>query len=190
MASNSGDTGIKALLDSLQALYAKMSALIINKRINSYRKEGGAQLDTEILSALYDIVEKTPAAQSPRADNGDGRPATEAEGASTGESHRSPEVRQPGTAPATQHSDLSNHLHTNLSKTADSEHLGAKLKTSAWDHIHTSLRYVREGNAELARMHAGLANEALHQASHHMSDTEYVELKTAVLEELQKLRGY
>lgn len=65
MASNSGDTGIKALLDSLQALYAKMSALIINKRINSYRKEGGAQLDTEILSALYDIVEKTPAAQSP-----------------------------------------------------------------------------------------------------------------------------
>lgn len=191
MAPGSDDSWIKNLLDSLQALYSKLSVLILDRRIKSYRKESSSHKDTQLLSALYDIVEKTPA-PAPETDavNADSRPAAQADGSNSGVSNRAPDVKPSNAPPAMSHTDLSNHLHTNLSKRSDSGHLAVKLKASAWDHIHTSLRYVREGKADLARMHADLANEALQQASHHMTDEEYIELKTSLLAELQKLRDY
>ena len=186
MAPKPSDSWIKTLLDSLQQLYTKLSALILNQRMNSHRKDKGAPLDDRLLSTLYDIVEKIPGAEnsqeaaakpasfmqddSPRSDVPDGGRQT----------------RQSDTQPARMHADLSNHLHTSLSKASDSGHLGEKLKESAWDHIHTSLRHARDGKKDLAKMYADLAKEALQQVSHHLSDEEYTQLKTAVLEELQK----
>lgn len=188
MASNPGDSWIKALLDSLQALHSKLSVLILNRRIDSYRKDSGHHLDKQILSTLYDIAENTPKPENLKTGAEDTRLVNQAGGMVPGDSNRAPGVKQSNAPPAIPHSDLSSHLHTNLSKTSDSGHLGEKLKASAWDHIHTSLRYVRQGKADLAKMYADLANEALQQASHHMTDDEYIVMKTSILEELQKLR--
>lgn len=188
MAPNSGDGWIKTLLDSLQTLYSKLSVLILNRRMNTYRKESSSQLDKQILSALFDIVEKTPEPQSLKTDSDALKPEAQADRLIAGNSKGAPQVKVSNAPAATLPNDLSSHMHSNLSKTSDSKHLGEKLKSSAWDHIHTSLRYVREGNTDLAKMYAGLANEALQQASHHMTDEAYIELKTSVLEELQKLR--
>ena len=185
MAPGSGDSWTKTLLDSLQALYSKLSVLILNRRMDSYRKESSQYLDKQILTTLYDIVEKTPKSDNLKADAGDVGPVTQP---ATGASNRAAKVQQHSAPTATSYTDLSSHLHTSLSKSSDSGHLREKLKSSAWDHIHTSLSYVRQGNPDLAKMHADLANEALLQVSHHMSDEENIELKSKVLEELQKLR--
>jgi len=184
MAPNSDDSWLKKLMDSLQVLYSRLSTLILNRRMERYRKERSVHLDKQILTALHDIFEKTSNPENLQAGADNGGP----EELVSRESNTDPKAKRSNAAAAASHSDLSSHLHSNLSKSSDSGHLGEKLKASAWDHIHTSLRTAREGKSDLAKMHAGLANEALRQASHHMTDEEYIELKTSILEELQKLR--
>lgn len=186
MASNTGDTWIKSLMDSLQTLYSKLSLVILNQRMHSYRKANGAVVDKEILSTLYDMVEKTPAGKNSGSAVSDARPVTETDGLTSGVRKTGSDFKQRAAAPEMVHKDLSNHLHKNT----DSENLGAKLSASAWDHIHASLRYLREEKPDLAKMHAGLANEALQQASHHLTDETYTELKSSIMTELQKLREH
>lgn len=186
MASNTGDSWIKTLLDSLQSLYTKLSFVILNRRIHSYRKESGAVMDKQILSTLFDIVEKTPGGKNSKSVASEATPVTETDGLTSDDQKTGSEIKQRNAAPEMLHKDLSNHLH----KSSDSGNLGSKLRASAWDHIHTSLRYVREEKPDLAKMHAGLANEALQQASHHMTDEQFTELKTSIMAELQKLREH
>ena len=173
MTSNTDGNSIKVLLASLLALYSRLSALILNQRMTSYRKGDSALLDKQILAALYDIVEKTPAPETPDHQVSGGGSAAQADKVISDVSNR----------------DVAIKAHATLSRMPSSIHLGEKLSVSAWDHIRTSLRYVHEKNIGLAKMHADLANEALKQASHYMTDEEYIELKVSVLEELQKLSG-
>jgi hypothetical protein len=187
MASNSGDTWIKALLDSLQALLSKLSVLILNRRMGSYRKEGAAPHDRQILSALYDMVDKTSAPQDPTSIADDTANAVQTGDRSSGVSSSASGKTERNTVSETLQTDLSNHLRRSRSNASDAKSFGVKLKTAVWDHIHTSLRYTRQGNVDLAKMHADLAGEALQQASHHMTDEEYIEFKASILEELKKL---
>jgi len=190
MTSNTDGNSIKVLLASLLAFYSRLSALILNHRMTSYRKGDSALLDKQILAALYDIVEKTPAPETPDHPAGGTGSAAQADAVISDVSNRDAAINGRHLASSeTPQKELSNRLHATLSRTPGAIHLGEKLSVSAWDHIHTSLRYVREKNASLAKMHADLANEALQQASHYMTDEEYIELKVSVLEELQKLRG-
>ena len=186
MASNTGDTWFKSLLDSLQSLYSKLSFVILDRRIHSYRRDNGAVVDKEILSKLFDMVEKTPASDNSGNAASEAGPEKEMDGLPTGARKTDSGINPRNAAPEMAYKDLSNHLH----KSADSANLGTRLRASAWDHIHTSLRYVREEKPDLAKMHAGLANEALQQASRHLTDEEYTTLKTSIMDELQKLREH
>ncbi|MCP5446275.1 MAG: hypothetical protein H6964_04655 [Chromatiaceae bacterium] len=186
MTSNTGDTWIKSLLDSLQSLYSKLSFVIIDRRIHSYRKESTVVVDKDILAKLLEMVEQTPARKASGSAVNDAKPAAETNGLTAGVRKTGSDIQQHSAAPEMVYKDLSNHLH----KAADSDSLGARLKTSAWDHIHTSMRYLREENPDLAKMHAGLANEALAQAAHHLTDEAYAELKSSIMAELQKLRTH
>lgn len=190
MSSITDHSSIKTLLDSLQALYMRLSAQDLKERMTSYRKGDSALLDKQILSALYSVVEQTPVAEVRNGQVAESGSVTSADEGLT-DPQEAQAVAKEGSvkAPETPQKDLSNRLHSTLSRSSGSIHLGEKLRVSAWDHIRTSLRYVREKNPDLAKMHADLANEALQQASHYMTDDEYIELKAAVLDELQKLRG-
>jgi hypothetical protein len=190
MTSNTDGNSIKVLLASLLGLYSRLSALILNQRMTSYRKGDSALLDKQILAALYDIVEKTPAPETPDHQVSGGGSAAQADKVISDVSNRDVAIKaRHVTSSETPQKGPSNRLHATLSRMPSSIHLGEKLSVSAWDHIRTSLRYVHEKNVGLAKMHADLANEALKQASHYMTDEEYIELKVSVLEELQKLSG-
>lgn len=192
MASDTGGTWSKALLESLQQLYSKLSVMIVNRRMESYRKESGAHLDKEILSALYQIVDETPVSQNPKPGAVEGTESGQPDQVRLTERSKSFGQKQASStsAPAATFTDLSNHMHASLSSNSETHPLGERLKASAWEHIHTALRYVREEKPDLAKMHANLAQEALQQASHHMTEEAYVELKRSVLEELGKLRTH
>ena len=53
---------------------------------------------------------------------------------------------------------------------------GHKLVQSALDHLHTSVRYAKAGDAEAAHVHADIMNSALREAANYASETEYREL--------------
>ena len=176
-------------MDSLLALFSRLSTVILNKRMSAYRKGDSALVDNQILSTLYDIVEKTPAPENVQEQAAEVASVTQAEASvSNFPTQNSAGKVSSVVSPETPHKELSNRLRANQSRLSDSKHLGEKLSISVWDHIRTSLRYAREKNAGLAKMHADLANEALQQASRYMTDDEYIELKTSVLAEIQKQR--
>lgn len=63
-------------------------------------------------------------------------------------------------------------------KSSSIEHpcMGDKLKNSAWEHIHCTIRYAKQGNIALAKLHADIAGHAIEEAAHFMKDEEYSEL--------------
>ena len=72
-------------------------------------------------------------------------------------------------------------------KTSD-PYLGEKLKDSTWSHIHAAQLQARQGNIINAKLHAGIANDALKEAAHYMSDKDYKDLcdeVTAIFKNLE-----
>jgi hypothetical protein len=64
---------------------------------------------------------------------------------------------------------------------------GHKLVQSALDHLHTSIRYAKAGDAEAARLHADIMNSALKEAGNYASENEYRELVSILDKELNRL---
>ena len=60
MSSDKDNNSLKTLLDTLQTLFSRVSTLNLTRRMMSHRKSDSALLDKQILSALYEVVEKTP----------------------------------------------------------------------------------------------------------------------------------
>lgn len=52
-------------------------------------------------------------------------------------------------------------------------YLGEKLKESTWSHIHAAQLHARQGNKINAKLHAGIANEALKEAANFMTENDY-----------------
>ena len=62
--------------------------------------------------------------------------------------------------------------------------LGEKLKTSAWEHTHSAIRLAHQGEFSKAKLHADLANSAVHELGHYMSEADFIAFKRAVKAEL------
>ena len=189
MTTNSNDGALTTLLTSLQALFSRLSLLILNRRIGTYRRDGIVNKDSELLSTLYQILDSTPAVDNTEHRRNGEKGISAVEVVTEVAQYKIP-ANAEGVVEAagTQFTDLSNRLHATHSKSSDATHLGEKLGISTKEHIRTALRYVREQNPELAKMHADLANEALQQAAHYLSDEAYIELKSSVLAEIRKLQ--
>ena len=65
--------------------------------------------------------------------------------------------------------------------------MGEKLKYSTWSHIHTSTLQARQGNLSNAKMHAKIANNALKEAVHYMSEEDYKVFCNEVAKEFEEL---
>lgn len=67
--------------------------------------------------------------------------------------------------------------------------MGEKLKDSIWSHTHAATLHGRQGNVSNAKLHAKIANDALKEAAHYMSEKDYKVLCDEVaisLKELEK----
>jgi hypothetical protein len=64
---------------------------------------------------------------------------------------------------------------------------GNKLIQSIWDHLHSSIRSAKAGDAETARLHAGIMDNALREAANYVSEEEYQELVQSLGNELSGL---
>ena len=82
---------------------------------------------------------------------------------------------------------LARHFKKSARKKESDQYMGEKLKTSTWTHIHTALMQARNGQATTAKLHADIANQALKEAAHYMSEQDYKAFFAEVETELNKL---
>ena len=73
-------------------------------------------------------------------------------------------------------SDFTEYLKQKKSYSINHPFIGDKLKTSAWEHIHCTIRYARQGNVAMAKLHADIAGHAIEELAHFLKDVEYSEL--------------
>ena len=67
-------------------------------------------------------------------------------------------------------------------------HLSEKLKKSIREHINTALRFARQGDVSSAKIHANLANNALKEIAHYMSEEEYASFEAEVEKRLEEIQ--
>lgn len=83
-------------------------------------------------------------------------------------------------------SEFAKYLNQKTSSSIDHPYMGDKLKKSAWEHIHCTIRYARQGNVAMAKLHADIAGHALEEAVHFIKDEEYSELILEIEECFEK----
>jgi methyl coenzyme M reductase subunit C-like uncharacterized protein (methanogenesis marker protein 7) len=64
-----------------------------------------------------------------------------------------------------------------------------QLSKNTWLHIHAAIRNARQGKQTEARLYGELANNALKEAAHYMSEDEYLEFTSSIDNELNKLKS-
>jgi len=181
---------INALLNALQRIYARITSLLLHKRMDSYREEAGSVADHDLASLLSDHIDRLAA---PRPDN------------SGEEQHRvsgqKVQTATQNSSPGRPHADhqvsifsrtfngLGRYFKSSRTETILDPELSKKLKKSAWNHIHTALRLARQGEARTAKVHLDIASQALKEAAHYMSREEHIAFTVEVEEKLGEITG-
>ena len=78
----------------------------------------------------------------------------------------------PNTNSLVSNDGLAKQLDNHATSNKYHETLSAKLKNHSWEHIHSALRFARQGDKHNAYLHAQLAGECLHQAMHFLPENE------------------
>jgi len=55
-------------------------------------------------------------------------------------------------------------------------YIGNKLKESVWEHIHSTIRYARQGDVDTAKLHSKIAANALEESGHYLNNEDYSDL--------------
>jgi hypothetical protein len=172
--------GLQALLDSLLSLYSQVFSRLLDSRMGSQRESAAPRDAIPIEDLLEEHIERTAAA-SAKADPG-----------SAGEKNveARPTPKEKRTAPIPEsgrgHSGrglfgaLSNYFGRHRSSAHIEPFMREKMRTNTLDHINKALILARQGEAEGAKIHAGLAQTAMQTAGEYMSDQEFHRFKEQV----------
>lgn len=172
-----------SLLQTLQWLRSRMLQLLFSNRIDAYHQSNHANVAHDIGEQLSGHIDKI--AQS--------------KGISPSELNCEIPSRRPRTATSSTDKkakkgkltrsfvELSSYFRTRRNGGTVNPHVADSLRDSTWEHIHTALRLAREGNICAAKLHADIANNALKEAAHHMSEEDYGAFKEKVDAQLGNL---
>jgi len=169
---------LESLLHAIAKLYSGVFATVLQERVSSYHAEASAGYDDDIGEALRTYIKQIKQHASPH-QAGVSKPASP-NGTSSEHNHAS----SPNTVSEELNNPLADYFKKNGTHTELSSPLGEKLKRSAWDHTHTAIRLAHQGDYASAKLHADLANNAIHELGHFMPDADFIAFKAAVKAEL------
>ena len=157
------------LIHALHDLFLKVSNFELVKRISSYRHKSASGLD--ISAPLSKHIDKLVVENK--------RTISQLPNAVTNRSYTEHEFQKIVSA-SSQSSrlkkkldGLARHYKKSAGKTESAQYMGERLKSSTWSHLHVASMEARRGDAVAAKIHADIANQALKEAAHYMSDEEY-----------------
>jgi len=178
--------GINRLLRDLQELYYKLSVLDLLKRMSLYHRNTSTNEAPDISTSLTKHLDKlTPISKSNRAGA-----ASTTETMSSIRPIRSDNAKQPSRQPRGIIKVVNDFIRPKKIFTRikpSDQYMGEKFKDSTWSHIHTAMLHARQGNVINAKLHAGIANDALKQAAHYLSEEDYKVLCEEVAKVFKKL---
>jgi len=85
---------------------------------------------------------------------------------------------------------LSDYLKNRKYIDSSPSRIADKLISSTWDHFHAAIREARQGKTKTAKMHVDIANYAMQEVAHFLSEEEYQNFYSDIeveVEELKKL---
>lgn len=170
------------LLDSIKRLYSRIMALHAESRARSSLNHSNTTVIQDIASPLSQVIDKLAAnATSKPVNTVD---STELEQEET--SYNRATITRENVSQA-EPGELSLHLKDTHRYSGPSQDTGDRLIQSTWEHLHASIRLARQGNAEAARLHAELTNNALNEAMHYLPESEYSQFSKEVMEALKNI---
>ncbi|MDH5473332.1 MAG: hypothetical protein OEY61_10790 [Gammaproteobacteria bacterium] len=161
------------LLGSLRELLHKVSGYGLLKRINRYHSRTASNRHVDISSSLAKHIEQLVADYKPAEHLPSDYVAPVSE--MSNHSHiRSISSLSHQLSPTGHDQDgLANHLKMSTQHEESDLYIGDRLKASTLSHIHAATLQARQGDAEKAKIHADIANQAIKEVAHYLSEEEY-----------------
>jgi len=166
---------LSGLLDDLHRLYLQVGGRLLHHRLQSSDSESAGRdvnIEGKLGRRLEDVATQ---AQVNAAVDEASVPAAEQDAAS----YRRPATRTSRGMIGGLRSKLTGGFRRSVGSQSQL-HLGEKMQASTWEHINKAQRLARLGKLESARLHAGLAENAMQTASRYMGEEEYAAFKSDV----------
>ena len=176
---------INRLLHDLKLLYFKVCDNELYRRLGIYHRLTGSNQAPDISTPMAEHLDRL--AETSKADAANTSSKTDSTVTSRRVNSAQPRKRRHRLFKSVTTYFHSKKIFTPL-KTND-PYLGDKLRDSAWSHIHAAQLQARQGNTINAKLHAGIANDALKEAAHYMSDKDYKDLCNEVTAIFKKLES-
>ncbi|MBI1422940.1 MAG: hypothetical protein GC149_05680 [Gammaproteobacteria bacterium] len=163
---------LEAILHTMAKLYSSMFAMIVHERISTYHtpcdnaEDVGVALHSYIRHIKYLSVEEPLFAAE----------VLDSElviGHANAAMAMFPGAAMPGNP-------LAEYFKKNTTYSELAPPIVEKLKSRAWEHTFSTIRYAHHGDFANAKLHADLANNAIYELSHFMTTTDYNDFKCAV----------
>ncbi|MBT8134939.1 MAG: hypothetical protein KJO03_10550 [Gammaproteobacteria bacterium] len=180
--------GISRLLYDLQQLYYRVCAIDLRKRMTLYHRHIGTNEAPDISLSLKKNLDKLTPTSNPNTVNYSSTPSTTPSKRPDKPENAKQSSKQPHVVLKAISSFISRKKIFTSMKTSD-PYMGEKLKESTWSHIHAAQLHARQGNINNAKLHAGIANNALKEAAHYMSEDDYKVLCDEVAMVFKKLES-
>ena len=177
--------GINRLLHDLKILYIKVCDNELWRRLGLYHRLTGSNHPPDISTRMAEHLDRL--AETSKADAANTSSKTASKVTSKQGNSGLPRKRRHRLFKSVTTYFHSRKIFTPL-KTND-PYLGDKLRDSTWSHIHAAQLQARQGNTINAKLHAGIANDALKEAAHYLSDKDYKDLCNEVTAIFKKLES-
>lgn len=164
--------GSNRLLHDLHMLYHRLFAIDLRKRMSFYHRHTGSNEAPDISTSLAQHIDKlAPAVKAKTVDTASTTSTLSAKRTGKPENPTPSGKQRQGVFKLVNTFTRPKKIFSSM-KTGD-PYMGEKLKESTWSHIHAAQLQARQGNIDIAKLHAGIANDALKEASHYMSEDDY-----------------
>ena len=176
---------IKKLLDAIYQLHSKIMLIVLHIRIQKHheRKHTDSSYDItkHLTKHVHHLVKKHQEATSKVTWKNSTFIVKNIPHVTTLDDYKnpySPNIINP----------LSDYLKNK--KYIDSSHsrVADKLISSTWDHFHAAIREARQGKTKTAIMHVDVANFAMKEVAHFLSEEEYQNFYSDIEVEVEELR--
>jgi hypothetical protein len=179
--------GLNRLSRALRELYYKLCDMDLHKRMNFYNRNTGTDKAPDISASLTKHTDKLAPDSKPTGPGATSTATARSSKIATKPDNAKLPNQQPGWLNKVVNSIIRPKKFT--SKITPDPYMGDKLKDSTWSHIHTALLHARQGEANTAKLHADIANEALKEAAHYMSEEDHKVLCEEVAKAFKELEG-
>lgn len=163
----------ETLLSKIKSLYTEIFLLSLHNRINSYHSSTHTNHHNMISSTLHKLIDEVVKDVS-KTEKGIKHTALKIENTELPPQKVIPNVNQspkPSIVSMTLNG-LSIYFKKRKAHEKDPA-VEARLRRCVWDHVHSAHRYARTGDAITAKLHAGIASEAMKTLSHYIPEDEY-----------------